>query len=79
VYFDTLVKRARRAGRGEDAARYYEALVDLIDDPETRAEKLKPGTVTGTRALPLADLLAKQDRWVEIIQNYLSTLANKLD
>lgn len=79
VYFDTLAKRARRAGRGDDAARYYEALVDLIDDPETRAEKRKPGTVTGMRALPLADLLAKQDRWMEIIQNYLITLANKLD
>lgn len=79
VYFDTLVKQARRAGRGDDAAQYYEALVNLIDDPKTRAGKLNPGTVTGTAALPLPDLLRNQDRWLQIVQDYLGTISQKLD
>ncbi len=35
--------------------------------------------MTGMRTLPLAELLAKQDGWIEAMRDYLRGLANNLE
>jgi hypothetical protein len=74
VWLEQVTKRASRVGKSDDALKYYTRLVRLLDDEALRIEKLKPGTVSGTRSLPLTGLLVKQDQWIEAIREYLAAL-----
>lgn len=65
---------AKRQGQRDAALKYYRRLVDLLDDPALRQEKMAPGTKTGMRTLPLSLLLLKPELWILEIEEYLKVI-----
>jgi len=74
VWFESTAKRAKAVGRHEQALEYYRRLVGLLDDEALRKEKLRAGTVTGVRNLPLPALLTKKEQWVDEVAEYLKAI-----
>jgi hypothetical protein len=77
VWLDNVIKRAKGTNLQDEALSYYRRLVELLDDPTLRQEKLRPGTVTGTRSLPLLPLMAKKDQWANAISEYADLISKK--
>ncbi|MEC4594645.1 MULTISPECIES: PDDEXK family nuclease [Nitrospirillum] len=75
--FETLISKARKKGDDRHAQTFYRRLVELIADPESRAAALKQGTKTGTRMLPLQDLLAASPKWTDALVDFLRTQAQE--
>jgi hypothetical protein len=72
-----MLGKAKSADRYEAGLKFYQTLVELIDDRNLRAEKLAPGTKSGIGSLPLSLLLQKSGQWASAVEQYLQSVSAK--
>jgi hypothetical protein len=75
AWFENMAAKAKSAGLADEGLQFFRSLVGLLDDEKVRSEKLAPGTRTGTRGLPIADLLKKPDQFASLIEDYLRAVS----